>query len=60
MSRFYRRLRIDPYCARCGDDIDLKDRESFVTWRRGLAGRTYIHVRCLTPGDAEAVLDALR
>ena len=53
-------MREPPHCDRCGDDIDLQARDRVVTWRRGLAGRTYVHVRGRTPGDAEAGLDALR
>jgi hypothetical protein len=53
-------MRDAPHCDRCGEAIDWQARDSVVTWRRGLAERTYVHVRCLTPGDAEAVLEALR
>jgi hypothetical protein len=53
-------MREAPDCDRCGKAIDLQDRESFVSWRWGLAGRTYVHIGCLRPGDQEALLDALR
>jgi hypothetical protein len=53
-------MRDAPDGDRCGTAIDVQDRESFVSWRWGLAGRTYVHVGCLRPGDDEALLDARR
>jgi hypothetical protein len=43
-----------------GQAIDRPARGRVVSWRWGLAGRTDVHVRCRTPGDQEALLDARR
>jgi hypothetical protein len=40
-----------PYCARCGRDIDVKNRDSFVCRKRGLTPGeySYMHWACVKP-----------